>query len=619
MFNPFVSRSLKERSGHILLVEDDRIIAATEVRLLKKLGYAVTLATSGREAVDLVKSGSENLDIILMDIDLGQGIDGTVTAGEIQAFCDIPVLFLSGISDPETIRRIDDVFSYGFVVKGSDITILDASIKMAFRLHRANIELKNKERELLLLSNSFDSSGNAIAISGPDAVLRYVNPAFLKMWGYTVKDEVLGRSISEFWKEPEHASFVARSLLMKDGWTGELAAKGGDGSTFTVDVSTSLVKDVMNRPAGIIATFRSNTARKLADESVMENEERFRSLFENALEGIFQTTPDGRYLNMNPAFASMFGYDSPEEMIVSITDIGKQIYVDPQARERLKSLLQQTELVKDYEAEVYRKDGTKFWISINARLIRGEDSGLDRYEGTNIDITERKLAGERLAEQQEKLLQTNRQLELLNSELLSSYREKDLLLKEINHRIRNNLNMISGILLLEAEKLEDEKYRSFFNDVRARINSMSTVYDRLYQSPDLENINLAEYVRSLTMSIFTSYKPADSRINIHVDADDIRLDVKRAGVLGLILNELVSNAIKHGFIIDKTGKVNVRLKESEGIITLDVSDDGSGISKTKNQSVSTGLPLVKMLAMQAGGVFEISSDQGTTASVHFRR
>ncbi len=618
MFNPFVSKSSKNKPGRILLVEDDRIIAAAELKLLKKLGYSVTVAASGKEAVDIINANPSDTDLILMDIDLGRGMDGTAAVREILKLHDIPVLFLSGISDPDTIERLDDVLSYGFVVKGADISILAASIKMAFRLHDVKIRLKEREQELLLLSNAIESSSDAIAISQPDAILQYVNTAFLKLWDYRTKDEVIGRPAADFWVEPEKASFVAQMVLMKGGWSGELKAIGRDGSVFNVDVNTSLVKGSDNKPAGIIGIFRSNLARKLADQSVLENEERFRSLFENALEGIFQTTPDGRYLNMNPAFSSMFGYSSPEEMIVSINDIGSQVYVDPEVRERLKKLLNENGMVKNYEAQVYKKDGSRFWISINARLIR-DDGMLDRYEGTNIDITERKIADEKLEEQKRRLLQTNQQLESLNRELLASYREKELLLKEINHRIRNNLNMISGILFLESEKLEDEKAKSFFNDVRTRISSMSAVYDRLYQSPDLQNVNLAEYVRSLTLSIISSYKPADSRINIRVDADEVRLDVKRAGVLGLILNELISNALKHGFPEKKDGTVHVKLAESEGNITLAVSDDGIGIREGEHGNVSTGLPLVRMLAKQVVGTLEIYDDSGTTATISFRR
>ena len=135
MFNPFVSKSSKNKPGRILLVEDDRIIAAAELKLLKKLGYSVTVAASGKEAVDIINANPSDTDLILMDIDLGRGMDGTAAVREILKLHDIPVLFLSGSSDPDTIERLDDVLSYGFVVKGADISILAASIKMAFRLH----------------------------------------------------------------------------------------------------------------------------------------------------------------------------------------------------------------------------------------------------------------------------------------------------------------------------------------------------------------------------------------------------------------------------------------------------------------------------------------------------
>ena len=117
----------------------------------------------------------------------------------------------------------------------------------------------------------------------------------------------------------------------------------------------------------------------------------------------------------------MFGYSTPEEMLVSINDIGKQIYVYPEDRERIVRLLNENDFVKDFETRVYKKDGSTFWISINARLIRDEKGQLDRYEGTNIDITERKIADEMLAQKKQKLLESNQQLESVNRELLASY------------------------------------------------------------------------------------------------------------------------------------------------------------------------------------------------------
>jgi diguanylate cyclase (GGDEF)-like protein/PAS domain S-box-containing protein len=142
--------------------------------------------------------------------------------------------------------------------------------------------------------------------------------------------------------------------------------------------------------------------RREAAEALRRSEEKYRSIFENATEGIYQTTPDGRYLSMNPAFARMFGYDSAEEMVAAVADIGQQVYVNPEDRLRLKLLLEQQGFVEAYEAQVYRKDGAKIWISINAHSVRDKSGGILYYEGTNEDVTRRKESQEALRESEER-------------------------------------------------------------------------------------------------------------------------------------------------------------------------------------------------------------------------
>lgn len=132
--------------------------------------------------------------------------------------------------------------------------------------------------------------------------------------------------------------------------------------------------------------------RKRNEEELKQAKEKYHSIFENAIEGIFQTTPDGHYLTANPMLARIYGYESPTELINSITDIQKQLYVDPQRRIQFMQLLQQQDAVWDFESEIYRKDGSKIWISENARAIRNKEGKLLGYEGTVVDITKRKKA-----------------------------------------------------------------------------------------------------------------------------------------------------------------------------------------------------------------------------------
>jgi diguanylate cyclase (GGDEF)-like protein/PAS domain S-box-containing protein len=144
-----------------------------------------------------------------------------------------------------------------------------------------------------------------------------------------------------------------------------------------------------------VATFDNITERKQIEQALRQAEEKYRTLFQDAVVGIFQSTPEGRYLNVNPAMAHMLGYDSPQELLASITDISLQVYVDPTSREQLARLLREQGLVKNFECAVYRKDGTKMWLSANVRAVF-EDSVLVGYEGTNEDITVRKAAEERI-------------------------------------------------------------------------------------------------------------------------------------------------------------------------------------------------------------------------------
>jgi len=145
-----------------------------------------------------------------------------------------------------------------------------------------------------------------------------------------------------------------------------------------------------------IESIRDITDHKLAERSLRQAEEKYRNIFENAVEGIYQTTPEGRYLTVNPAFAAMLGYESPEELIASITDIGKQVYVDPHQRLEIKRLLAEKETVRDFHARLYRKDRSIVWVSINASVARDESGNILSFQGTMMDVSERKLMDDAL-------------------------------------------------------------------------------------------------------------------------------------------------------------------------------------------------------------------------------
>jgi len=167
--------------------------------------------------------------------------------------------------------------------------------------------------------------------------------------------------------------------------------------------SASKLFDIQGNVIGAIETIRDITERKKNERLLRKSMEKFRSIFENITEGIFQTTPDGRCISVNPAFARMFGYASPDEMVSQVTDIGKQLYVNPEDRIKIKNMLFDTGHLERYEARVRRKDGTNFWILINTHTVKDSEGNILYFEGTNIDVTDKKEAIDALLLSQKKL------------------------------------------------------------------------------------------------------------------------------------------------------------------------------------------------------------------------
>ncbi len=205
---------------------------------------------------------------------------------------------------------------------------------------------------------------------------------------YRPADELLGQSITAIFP-PDLAAFFLHTIdqVITTGETFydlEYCLEMSDRTAwFSATISPT-------REQTVVWVARDITANKLAQQALEDAEQNYRSIFENALEGIFQTSPDGIYLSANPALARIYGYPSPEVLIHSLTDIGHQLYVDPQQREEFQDLMEKKGVVIGFESQVYRSDGSVIWISENARAVRDERGNIIRYEGMVMDITNQK-------------------------------------------------------------------------------------------------------------------------------------------------------------------------------------------------------------------------------------
>jgi diguanylate cyclase (GGDEF)-like protein/PAS domain S-box-containing protein len=279
----------------------------------------------------------------------------------------------------------------------TEVSELNAGLEE--RVSQRTSELSETIEHVNLQTAALEAAANAIVITDSHGSILWVNGAFTTMTGYS-KEEVLGKNprLLKSGDQPEtYYADLWSTISSGKVWQGEMVNRRKDGITYTEEMTiTPVIRDPGN-PGNryFIAIKQDITERKQIERALRQAEEKYRAIFEDAIVGIFQSTPGGQYTTANPAMANMLGYDSPRELMASITDISEQVYVDPNSRKEFKRLLREQGTVKNFECQVYRKDGRKMWLSVSARAV-SEDGVLVRYEGMNEDITPRKVAEERV-------------------------------------------------------------------------------------------------------------------------------------------------------------------------------------------------------------------------------
>ncbi|MFB6344252.1 MAG: PAS domain S-box protein [bacterium] len=435
-----------------------------------------------------------------------------------------------------------------------------------------------------------------------------VNQQLLDILGAQDQDHLLQNLNNVFTDETYEVFMDEMVKFFQEGETSyrnEVTVQTVDGSPRTVLFSLNQPDVPGESWSWVFVTYRDITERKRMQRELAKNEERFRQLAEN-INSIFwiEDITSGENLYISPAVEEVTG--QPRRKFVRDPDAFLDI-IHPEDKERVRDAIETSrehdfQSPGEYEIEyrIKRPDGEVRWLHDRAYPVHDEQGNVYRVAGIAEDITDRK--------QMEKRLQR-------------SVEEKETLLQEIHHRVKNNMQIISSLLRLQSYQVDDEDARGEFLDCQQRVNSMVMVHEKLYQSDQISDIDISDYFDQLIEGIVTSQsKQEPPQVELEVD-ERLNLDLDQTIACGLIINELVTNALEHAFDGEGTHpEIELAFRRDGENAVLTVSDNGSGPPEDLDapSSDSLGLQLLESLTdSQLDGDYDIRDENGMTVEITF--
>ncbi|MBL8132051.1 MAG: PAS domain S-box protein, partial [Anaerolineae bacterium] len=457
----------------------------------------------------------------------------------------------------------------------------------------------SEEHYRALIENATD----LIVIVDETVGIRFASPSVIRTFGYEMS-EIVGKCSLDLVHPDDHA-LVANSLaeaIQTRGASLPVIARyrRADGTWRRLEC---IINNMLDQPAvrGVVVNARDVTEREAVAEALRQSEEKYRLHFAHINDVIYSFDQRFDIVSMSPSVERILGY-KPEEFVgKSVMSLQEKELLAPGYFEKALSEIGQVlngQRILDARYEFIAKDGALKIAEISASPVFHGDQIVGAVN-VGRDVTERVQAEERLR---------------------ASLQEKEFLLKEIHHRVKNNLQIVSSLLSLQSGTIDDPQIRALFRDSQNRVSSMALIHERLYRSDSLAQIDFGTYLRDLTGHLLQSYRAGDTGVRLVIAADDIHLDIDAAIPCGLVVSELVSNALKHGFPNGRRGTISVEMRNAEDAwYELVVRDDGVGFAPKAGlkPSSSLGLQLISRLTGQLGGRLDYDGTAGTTVTIRF--
>lgn len=499
-------------------------------------------------------------------------------------------------SNPAVWDIFDDIIEVPVPMK-----ILSLRIKNQLRSRKNSLEIARQNDKLRVLEKAIHSTEVGISITDErkeDSPIIFCNDGFVKLTGYS-RDEIIGKNCRFLQNDDRDQPAIKKIRSFTENGTAGCAILRNykkDGSMFWNELSMAPIKDNNGEITHFVGIQNDVTKLVETQQRLQEEKNLHQLIASNSTDMISRHSLDGTYLYVSPSCKQVLGYH-PEYLI------GKDAfkYIHPEDVDKVKTAHTELRARKQTAPITYRKktkSGDYKWVETISRIsFNSKDKSLIELQSSTRDITERKK---------------------YEYELEASLHEKNVLLQEIHHRVKNNLAVISGLLQIQQFETNDETLNKILGNSVSRIKSMALIHEKLYRSKSLSHVQFDEYINGLISTILNSHDYND-KIKIDLECDGIVLNVNQAVPCALILNEIISNAIEHAFVGREKGTIWVSFKEVDGQVLASVKDNGIGIPEDLMESKrqSMGLTIIQTLIKQLNSKLEVKTEDGTEFSFTF--
>ncbi len=460
------------------------------------------------------------------------------------------------------------------------------------------IERKKTENMLRFQANILNDVRDCVIVYDLHGKIIYWNKGAESIYGYLEK-EVIGNNIKMLYfnRDKDQFTLDLEEILRSGEYNGEWEGKRKDGSKVYVDIRETVMHDLNGKIIGIIGVSKDISERKKVEKQLKRSEAYYRTIFENTGTATIIIEEDTTVSLVNAEFEKLYGYSKGDiegkkswrefvapDYKIKIEEYHNLRRIDPKLAPR------------NYEFKFIDRYGRIKNVFTTVAVIPGTNKSLISL----LDITDNKMAENKIKE---------------------SLLEKEVLLREIHHRVKNNLQIISSLLNLQTSYVGGEETINVLKESQNRVKTMAMVHEKLYQSEDLKDINFKEYLEHLVPDLFYSYGIKRGIIDLQIDVDNLQMDIDTAIPCGLIVNELVTNSLKYAFPgPESNGIVKVKLKKLGDKLELTISDNGRGLPDELNieTTETLGLKMVTILVNQLKGTIELDRTNGTKFRIIFR-